>query len=248
MQTQTTRMYLYYQRHRVVILDTTGNYFQRRFQQVYTQNLVAHRGSDNQILIEFVNQDQKRVDLTGLTFTCRLISTDGSTMLLEKALVPVNLTVGQTKLVLTSAELDLIGPGKIGFSVEQDEVSGLTKPIFVDDNAGARGIIDVVDSIMPAFVPSKQLTIPAHVKPSYVTSLLYTNDLNFITFQLNMDQFIGDILVEGALDIDNSWYTIQTEPINVASDIYTFNVTGFHPYIRLSITEISGTITKILYR
>jgi len=151
----TSKIYLYHQRHKVILLDTSGEFFSRRFRQVYTKNLTAHRGTDNQILIEFVNQDQKRVDLdpdikagsfvigneytivtvgdtdfiaigaasdtigvvftatgvgagtgtaeateyAGRTFTCRLISHDGDSLLLEKPLDIVNATTGQTKLV-----------------------------------------------------------------------------------------------------------------------------------------------------
>ena len=115
----STKIYLYHQRHRVVLLDTTGDYFNRRFTQVYTKNLKAHKGTNNQILIEFVNQDQKRVDVTDKEFTCRLISHNGESVILVKQLEIVNALKGQTKLVLTEQELDNITSGTVGFSVEQ---------------------------------------------------------------------------------------------------------------------------------
>jgi len=305
----TTKIFLYHQRHRVILLDTSGEYFSRRYRQVYTKNLIAHRGTDNQILIEFVNQDQKRVDLnkrsileqavagtfvvgniysivtpgttdftligaadsvigteftatgtgtgTGtaslieyatLAFTCRLISHDGNRLILEKPLVMVNTERGQTKLVLTEQELDLIAPGKVGWSVEQVSTGKPYEPVYVDDNAGGRGVMDVVDSIMPSFIASEVLTIPdGQPGPSVVTSILNTDDTDLHTFQIDMDQFSGDIVVEGAADVDGMWYEIQTEALTL-SDLHIFNVSGYHPYIRFTITATAGTIELIQHR
>lgn len=245
----TTQAFIYHQRHRVILLDTSGEYFERRYRQVYTKDLTAHRGTDNQILIQFVNQDQKRVDVTGKTFTCRLISHTGHDLLLEKTLESVNEEQGQVKLVLTESELDLIAPGKVGFSIEQTADNTLYEPVYVDDNAGGRGIINVTDSIMPAFVQSDTLTIPeGQPGPELVTSILSTEDVDLFTFQLDMDQFVGDILVEGATDTDSLWYEIQTENITIASDLHIFNVEGYHPYLRLTITPTSGSVETIKYR
>lgn len=306
----TSKIYLYHQRHKVILLDTSGEFFSRRFRQVYTKNLTAHRGTDNQILIEFVNQDQKRIDLdkksitaagivagsfvigqlyeiitvgttdytligsanntigteftatgvgsgTGtasaieyanLQFTCRLISHDGNRLLLEKPLVSVNTATGQTKLVLTEQELDLIAPGKVGWSVEQVATGKPYEPVYVDDNAGGRGVMDIVDSIMPSFVASEILTIPdGQPGPVIVTSVLNTDNTDLHTFQFDMTQFSGDIVAEGAADIDGMWYEIQTENLTL-SDLHTFSISGYHPYIRFSITITVGTIDQIQHR
>ena len=247
----STKIYLYHQRHKVILLDTSGAFFNRRYRQVYTKKLIAHRGTDNQILIEFVNQDQKRVDVTGKVFTCRLISSDGEKLLLEKPLEAVNETEGQTKLVLTEQELDNIHPGLISFSIEQVATGDPYEPVYVDDNAGARGKIDVVDSIMPAFTASGILSIPDHgINTTYVSSVLNTEDTDLFTFQIERDNFTGDIVVEGAADLDGQWYTIRTDNL-VSASLLTFNIEGYHPYIRFNITEdISnvGAITTILYR
>jgi len=295
----STKIYLYHQRHRVVLLDTSGAYFSRRYRQVYTKNLTAHRGTDNRILIEFVNQDQKRVDLrdktvgdtpidpsdivpgdsyvicelgntdwkaigashpvrkgntfiatgvgsgTGVAkpvtyadmdFTCRLISHDGDSLLLEKPLAVVNRTAGQTNLVLTEEELDLIAPGKIGFSIEYTSDNALFEPVFVDDNAGARGIIDVVDSIMPSFTDSEVLTIPTGQVSPRVSSTLNTDASDLHTFQITMDNFTGTIETSGATDTDGNWYSINTDVV-AESDVYVYTVEGYHPYIQFTFTE-----------
>ncbi len=247
----SSKIYLFNQRHRVILLDTSGAFFSKRYNQVYTKNLIAHKGTDNQILIEFVNQDQKRVDVTGMQFTCRIISHDGEKLLLEKPLESVNDTEGQTKLVLTEQELDDFQSGLAGFSVEQISTGKPYEPVYVDDSAGARGVIDIRDSIMPAFTLSKTLTIPDHgILTQYVSSLLNTEDTDLHTFQLEMDQYTGVINIEGATDTDDLWYTIQTENL-VLADLLVFNINGFHPYLRFNITDDvanTGSITKITHR
>ena len=282
---------------------------------MYTKDLKAHRGTDNQILLEFVNQDQKRVNLTrytaigdpvdadalvpgqlycittegntdwstvgatincpaiegtkftatgpaatttevgtatpielkNLEFTFRLISHDGTKLLLEKPLTIVNRTQGQTKIVLTEEELDLILENKVGFSVEQTADGSLYEPVYVDDNSNARGFMYIVDSVMPEFVASEILTIPAQTipPPDYVTSVLSTHEEPFLTFQFLLDQWTGDIIVEGAADTDNNWYTIQTENVG-ASDLHLFNVEGYHPYIRFTIPEIFPALNIVV--
>jgi len=244
---QTTKMFIYHQAQRVILLDYSGDYFSRRYRIVYAKDLIAHRGTDNRILIEMVNQDQKRVDITGKEFTCRLISANGERLLLEKPLEIVNATAGQTKLTLTEQELDKIKPGKISYSIEQ-VANGLPyEPVYVDDNAGARGVIHVVDSIMPRFVESNILTIPDHVGLAYQSSIINTEDQNLHTFQIEMDNYSGDVIIEGAADTDSQWYIIDTRNYT-NSTLDLFNIVGYHPYIRFNITDAAGSILKITYR
>jgi len=275
---------------------------------VYTKNLIAHRGTDNRILIEFVNQDQKRVDLrdktvgdtpidpsdivpgdnyvicelgntdwqaigashpvrkgntflatavgtgTGVAkpvtyadmdFTCRLISHDGDTLLLEKPLTVVNRTTGQTNLVLTEEELDLIAPGKIGFSIEYTSDNALFEPVYVADNAGARGVIDVVDSVMPSFTASEVLTIPEGQVSPRVSSTLNTSASDLHTFQITMSSFTGTIETRGATDVDGLWYSINSDDV-AESDMYVYTVEGYHPYIQFTFTEATDIAVQLI--
>jgi hypothetical protein len=244
-------MYLYHQRHRVILLDTGGGIVHtRRYQQVYTKNLKAHRGTDNQILIEFVNQDQKPVDVTGMEFTCRLIDREGERLLLEKLLASVNEERGQMKLVLTESELDKITPQYAHFSIERVETGRPYEPVYVDDYSGARGNIDILDSIMPRFVESGTLSIPQLLPaPDYVSSILETEDNSLHTFVLTLTGFTGDIEVQGATSNDNQWYVIQSFNFVLETNPVNFNVVGHHPYIRLAVTNnTAGSIDLIQYR
>jgi len=273
---------------------------------VYAKNLIAHRATDNRILIEFVNQDQKPTPLDGLDFIFRIISTDGAELLLEKPLEIVNKAKGQARVVISEQELDSIAPGILSYSIErhyfpftppeapieppedpdgpvilpvypptyecningnpgpadpvnpEDFQAVEFEPTFVDDQAGGRGVIEVVDSIMPAFVSSKVLTIPELVglnttdsqrSGEYHTSIIDTDAQESYTFQLAVTDFTGTITFQGGTDTDNLWYDIISNSYDEHNEIIGAIVDGYHPYLRINITDnTDGAINTILYR
>ena len=60
----STTVYLYQQKTRVVMLDSSGQYFTLRYEPVYAKRLTINKGVDNVILFEFINQDEKPVNIT----------------------------------------------------------------------------------------------------------------------------------------------------------------------------------------
>jgi hypothetical protein len=79
--------YLYQQIIRVLLIDTSGGYFTARYDPVYAKQLTINKGVDNVLLFEFINQQEKPVNITGSTFLFRAISTAGDQILVEKELV-----------------------------------------------------------------------------------------------------------------------------------------------------------------
>lgn len=249
---QLTKIYLYHQRHRVILLDDSGDevLHTRRYRQVYTRNLKVSRGTDNRILFEFVNQDQKPVDLTDMEFTFRMIDRQGEVLLLEKDLEIVNATRGQARLHLIETELDWVHPQEAQYSVERVETGKPYEPVYVDDDASARGVIEVLDQVMPQFIESGELTIPDHPPTAdFVSSILNTDHQELHTFVVHFDGYEGTFTIEGAADTDDQWYTISSQTLTAVTGPVNFNVTGHHPYIRLSFSNITaGDATKIQYR
>jgi len=212
---------------------------------VYAKNLKAHKGTENRILIEMVNQDQKPVPITDMVFLFRLISND-EVLLLEKELVIVNDLKGQAVLTLTAQELDQMESETMGYSIEQ--VANINEPMFVDDNAGARGWIEITDSIMPKFTASTELSIPDQTGESYTSSIIETDDIYMHTFQLSLEEFTGTLTFQGATDT-NYWYDIQDQQFIDSSETSGININGYHPYIRIQVTDnTAGTIRTVLFR
>jgi len=99
----------------------------------YAKPLTLHRGVDNQIQFQFLNQEQKPVDITGKTITCRILNADGTAVLINKALTPQLPLTGICALELNAAEIEDIPAQKAYYSLEIP-VGSFDYPVFVDQN------------------------------------------------------------------------------------------------------------------
>ena len=133
-------------------------------------------------------------------------------------------------------------------------------PVFVDQNAGARGDINIVNSVLPSFVPSANITIPTgqpfpnlanneSSNVTYVTSVINTEDNPILTIQTQLVGFNGTVGIEGSTIVSGDWYPITTSTVySNVSDTKGYSVKGFHPYVRVVFTSNAGVATNILAR
>lgn len=251
-----TSLYLYNQRQYVVLLEIGAN-ATRRYQTVYAKDIILNRGVDNLIEFAFINQEQKPVDVSGKEITCRLINYNGRELILQKALIPILPLTGICGLRVSSAELQNVDFQLCYYSLEIP-VDTFDYPVFVDSQGGARGVVRIVDSVLPAFVDSYEITIPSHPRPhindskTYYSSIYYTKQSDFFTFQTVFDRFTGSIQFQGSTLPDFSyWYNIG--PVESHSDYsgaHMTNISGFHPYLRMQIVndgtpESTGSSTLV---
>lgn len=254
----STDVLLFTPRQDVVLI--VGN-SPRRYQTVYAKNLTLHKGVDNRLQFRFINQEQKPVDISGAEITCRLISSDGTTLLLEKALTldsslafPVT---GLAEFQITSGELDSI-ESQYCFYTLQIPSDSFDVPVFVDSQAGGRGKINIVDSVLPNFEPSVELSLrprsgsqgTADFASYYYSDVFYPKDSAYNTFVPYLTDYTGTIEVEG-LDDTNVAYTIDTISYTSATGPQDpINVTGYFTGIRLKFnnTVDPETTDKVLVR
>jgi hypothetical protein len=126
---------------------------------VYAKQLTINKGVDNVLLFEFINQQEKPVNITGSSFLFRAISTAGDRILVEKPMVVLNAATGRAKVTLTAADLLEVLAQPATYSIQRTS-GNLTEAVFTDSQAGARAPAVIVDSILPQHVPSAPLTIP----------------------------------------------------------------------------------------
>jgi hypothetical protein len=156
----STQLYLYQQLTRVLLIDTgAGETFTYRYDPVYAKRLTINKGVDNVLLFEFINQQEKPVNITGSTFVFRVINTESNEILIQEPMVTLNAATGRAKVTLTSEQLLEILAQPASYSISRSS-GNLTEAVFVDAQAGARAPIDIVDSVLPQYVPSAPLTIP----------------------------------------------------------------------------------------
>jgi hypothetical protein len=156
----STQLYLYQQLTRVLLVDTgAGETFTYRYDPVYAKRLTINKGVDNVLLFEFINQQEKPVNITGSTFVFRVINTESNEILIQEPMVTLNAPTGRAKVTLTSEQLLEVLAQPASYSISRSS-GNLTEAVFVDAQAGARAPIDIVDSVLPQYVPSAPLTIP----------------------------------------------------------------------------------------
>lgn len=226
---------------------------------VYAKPLTLNKGVDNRIQFQFLNQEQKPVDITGKSITCRILNNNGTVVLIQKALDLDYALTGIASLTLNAADIEDIVPQKAYYSLEIP-VGEFDFPVFVDQNAGARGDMNIVNSVLPSFVPSANITIPTgqpfpnlaqneSSNVTYVTSVINTEDNPILTIQTHYTEFYGDVTIQGSTQVDSDWYPIyvETDMANV-TETKGYTIKGFHPFVRMSFTSNAGAVTNILAR
>ena len=253
----STQVFVYTQRQIVILL--TG-FSPRSYMPQYAKPLTLNKGVDNQIQFQFLNQEQKPVDITGKSITCRLINYEGNEVLLQKALTLQLPATGIAALFLNSADLASIDAQKCYYSLEIP-VGEFDYPVFVDSNAGARGDMNIVNSVLPSFIPSMPISIPTgQVFPNtnpdsnsdtdltYYTSVVDTNDSPILTLQAQFTDYYGNIVIEGSTNVDSDWYPILSNTYTAETDTKGYVVQGYHPYVRMQFESNNGAVTNILSR
>ena len=156
----STQAYIYQQITQVLLIDTgDGETFTYRYNPVYAKPLTINKGVDNVLLFEFINQQEKPVNITGSTFLFRAISTDGDRLLVEKEMVILNAPTGRAKVTLSTSDLLEVLAQPANYSIQRSS-GNLVEAVFTNAQAGARAPVNIVDSILPQHVPSASLTIP----------------------------------------------------------------------------------------
>jgi len=246
----STPVYIFTPRQTVVL--NVGN-SPRRYNTVYAKNLTFHKGVDNVIQFQFLNQEQKPVDVTGKDITVRIISDDGTRILIKTSLYPVLPLTGIMELRIIASELESISAQKARYSLEIP-VGQFSVPVFVGGDAGAKGVIDILDGVLPKHTPAMEVGIASHAQPNNNTVVYYSDVIStgyspVLSIQAYYTGFSGAVKVQGSTVPNSDWYdigSVSTYLETTESDVYTIN--GYHPYVRLEFTSTLGNVNKILAR
>jgi hypothetical protein len=227
---------------------------------VYAKNLKLHKGVDNRLQFQFINQEQKPVDITGKNLKIRIISDTGEKLLLTSILVPVLPLTGIAELRLNSSDLVDIDAQGAFYSIEIPD-NTFDRPVFVDQSADARGVIRIMDSVLPKYVPAivkftHHPTIVTGQTVTYYSDSIASVDNPIVTLQPYFTDFVGTVQIQGSTTgSPGMWYNIgdpytyptpDSDPTFTGSDGYI--VDGYHPYLQLEVVSTQGDIPKILVR
>lgn len=265
----STTAYLYQQIQNVLLVDTSGAYFNARYEPVYAKPLTINLGVDNVLLFEFINQDQKPVNITGSSFVFRVIDQQGTTILAEKEMTLLAPSLGRVKVQLTPADTDAWEAQTAGWSIERTN-GDYKQAVFVDANSQARGVVYIENTVYPEFVDSQYITIPTTYGPPIYPQvpplpspsgislsmennytpitlpLTYSSQISspsqdFHTFRLQMTQFTGNVVVQGAENYLDEFNTVsENYSYYNESETQHINVAGHYPLLRLQINQWGG--------
>lgn len=227
--------------------------------QQYSYTMALQKGVDNQLQFQFLNQDQKPVDTTDKTIIFRLLNGEGTEILLEKALEPVYSLNGIMVLRTTPSELINIPEQRALYSLEIP-VGEFNFPVYMDQNSRARGEINIMDSILPRFVPSLVVPIPTNqVLPwantdigapevTYRTGIIASDDHTIATIQAKFAGYSGEVVIQGSTNPMDDWYDIATHVYEDLTGTVGYVIEGVHPYLRVEFRSGTGTVSDILAR
>jgi len=264
----STTAYLYQQITQVLLVNTDdGEHFTYRYDPVYAKQLTINKGVDNVLLFEFINQEEKPVNVTGSSFVFRIINQTGDVLLVEKNMTILSALLGRAKVVLDTMDTVNITAQPCSYSIQRTQGS-YVQAAFVNADAGARADCNIIDSIQPSFVPSTELTIPTiygraqqlipgpaswpgwAMKPQpvnttelteFYSSHMPTNGQRQTTVKYDLDHFTGTIKFQAADTYQSVWYDVTENRSYFNNSITQYwNIQGFHPLLRMSINNSQG--------
>jgi hypothetical protein len=234
---------------------------------VYAKQLTINKGVDNVLLFEFINQDQKPVNIAGSSFVFRVVNQTGDELLVTKPMEILSSALGRVKVVLDTTDTINIQAQPASYSIQRT-AGDYVQAVYTDANSQARADCNIVDSVLPQHIPAAECTVPdMYGKNNYFgvgptqwpdwaltpqpqnsiemtefySSFMPTNGASLTTVKYDLVGYTGTVKVQAAQNYESVWYDV-TESRQYLSETVSdyFNVVGFHPLLRLGFNNSIG--------
>jgi tRNA threonylcarbamoyladenosine modification (KEOPS) complex Pcc1 subunit len=255
-----------------VFTNLPSEWATERYRRVYNRNVKIHRGVDNRIDLQVRNSDQKAQTINETTLVFNIVNPESQELILQKDCVEIDNSAGRVYIVLSAEDTANIETGFYQYSiVKETRTSGANysvtsrTPLYIDSQYGSLATIEVGNNLVGEPVDSLVVTVfnlydPFDQPKYYVSSIIdanpqISNPQSLHTFQFNMSDYTGDILIQGSLSNSANpqvWVDIETISINNRSIAYQ-NIEGKYNWFRIRHTPNSslsspGTLDSVLYR
>jgi len=226
-----------------------------RYPIVYANRIKLYKHADNKIKLLFKNNDQKTIDFAGHTVQFNIFKNQTSPAKSTAVTIPIPAAVGlvistvSTVVLTINSILDDLEPGLYNYYIDTElPASEATAAdyalLYNDDNYSAVGELEIAIR--------HQVTVASTVMTLNlgVSNYAAANSWNH-AFQLNYSNFTGTVTFQASLDpqpgTSNSWFTFATVSPVAANSNVLYNYTGSYIWVRVRVTTVSGTVSKILY-
>lgn len=178
-------LYQFYQPVSVVL----DNYFSSRINlPMNTYDVKIFKGSTNYIDFIVRDNDRKPINLSGKTNVyATVINELTGQNVLVKNLELVSPAVGKARLVFTPADVIAWNPGYYRYSIKVVSNDGTEQFLFTDLNKSVRGVFELVEGMIPQFIPP--IVVPATAFTPQ--SLNYDTDTEYWTGAYKGDSQLG---------------------------------------------------------
>jgi hypothetical protein len=223
---------------------------------VYAKNIRIYQGVNNTLQVLFRNADQKPVSVSQQNPSFVVLRDTDASIYIKKPITVTDPARGVGSVTITDAEILDLEPGFYGYSITVLDQLGSESATYVDDNYGARGVLEVVAGAYPVFAESQIATIQENLDVTNSVDARPSQNQNSALHTLSMyfQNFTGTVTVQGTQDLVPS-----TDPTANYADILTqsylnqsapdyVNFQGVFQAIRLQVNTESGEFEKALYR
>lgn len=220
------------------------------------------KGLTNTLRFNFLNGDQRPIDVSGSSFVFKIFDTYTNKEMLSQDVTIIDdgetySLKGQTSVTLNGTlTRDMIN-GHYRYSLLR-KIGTELHPVYIDGASKLHGELIVEDGVVAKFLPSESLTFSQGQDNLYTAGPIAANrdgkgNNNLHTFQLYFTNFTGDFKIYSTLDNSSSnpnWVEISNVSYTNQSQTEVINITDMRnvTYFRFEYTPDSGNIDKILFR
>jgi len=242
-----------------LVIGTDGLYVDNR--PMNNRKLIAHKGLTNELLFSIRNRDRKLQNVFSDTLSAYLINPTTKRRLFYKLLEHTS-NVGQVKLVLDEGDLRNVTAGLYRIYIAKQDVSGIDKPVYSDQNNGLVFDIQITEQIDQSPTPTQSANTflqvasttdgdPANV---FTTSAFSGNqDRNFPnalhSIAIYPDAYTGKIDVQASLvESVPSTNNLSTDWVTLESNIQVYHkllTTGNIIITDSNIQTSTGSVTSL---
>jgi hypothetical protein len=195
------------------------------------------------------------VNVAGSTFTLKVVDVYNNQLVLTRTLEIEDATKGMIGTVFTEEDIDNLDSLRYHYGIYMVDSNGAQRPLYVDDNYSASGVIEVDGTAYPVSQPSAEPAIGAYNSGVAYTDVVEVdyNAQGNNTAAYYLTGFTGTITAQGHLE--DSATVVDSDYIDIASSTYTdqtgvvyVNFVGLFTGVRFKIEQTAGTVDKILYK
>ena len=240
---------------------------------VYQRKFKIYKGLDNELLLDFKNAEQKRINVSDKTIKCVIMDQLDQEVYTTTAVHSA--TPGLATVTIPAGAVEYLTPQFLNYSIYIENNDGTKSPIYGDTQFGVTGTIDLLGRAVPKVLAPKiidtfnymenDLLNPApRIYTSESVEVNHPNDIredSSISLEFWLENLSADITVQITEDVIvhafTEWQILETFSVTSSTDRVSKVYNGVEDYsnnvswLRIQYERAdgnTGSIDKVLVR